>query len=102
MPEPAKYPKMLYSDDGSTMIVPDEAAEQAAGAGWSDQPSDVHRSPLSTVQPLPSGQEPFVEAVAARTAELVLAALGKTQPPPPTPEPDLATQPAARPAAPKK
>lgn len=85
------YPKMLYASDGSTMIVPDEAAEQSAGAGWSTTPTEVHRAQNAVIQPLPSGQEPFVEAVAQRTAALVLEALAKSEPPaveePPPPAP---------------
>lgn len=97
MSEPKAYPKMLYGEGGATMIVPDAAAEQAAGAGWADKPADEHRAQAATTQPLPSGQEPFVEAIAQRTAALVIEMMSKPPAPPPPEEP-----PAPKPAkAPK-
>ena len=99
MSDPKAYPRMLYAADGSTKIVPDEAAHQAAGPGWSLEPADVHRAQGAVVQPLPSGQEPFVEAVASRTAELVLAALKAEVPPLPETPPPPAKRGRASPAA---
>lgn len=91
--DPKAYPKMLYGSgsDGVTMIVNSPEQETAAGAGWSTEPSDAHRSAVAAPPPLQSGQEALIEAIAARTAEVVLAAM-KAPPsePPPVPAPAAA------------
>lgn len=88
--EPMLYPKMLYSADGSTMIVPNADAEAAAGPGWNDKPAEVHRAIVTPPPPVQSGQEPFIEAIAQRTAEIVMAAIKSNAPPEPPPEPPKA------------
>lgn len=81
-----QYPKMLYGEKGATMIVPTPEAHTAAGAGWTETPSDEHRAITAVIPPQQSGQEALIEAVAQRTAELVMAAM-KAEPPPPFEEP---------------
>ncbi len=75
MSEPKQYPRMLYGPEGTTKTVKDEDEHKAAGGDWKTAPDDSHRSAAPAPPPLQSGQEAFIEAIAVRTSELVLAAL---------------------------
>ena len=78
-----EYPRMLYGESGATMIVQTPEQHEAAGPAWASEPSDLPSAPVTDAPPpLQSGQEAMIEAIAARTAEVVLAAL-KALPPPP-------------------
>lgn len=41
----SSYPKWLYHATKDALLVPDEVAHKALGAGWYESPADVHPSP---------------------------------------------------------
>jgi hypothetical protein len=49
----ASYPKWLYHPTKEALVVPDEAARKALGAGWYESPADFPKTtaPPSAPQP---------------------------------------------------
>lgn len=51
----SSYPKWLYHPEKTALVVPDEAARKALGAGWYESPEDFPKA--TPVKPEPVAPE---------------------------------------------
>lgn len=49
----SSFPKWLYHPNKPPVVVEDEAAQKALGAGWVESPADAKAEPLPEEKPVP-------------------------------------------------